>query len=61
MRAQSGGIQLSALGGGGIPASPTCDTADPVTRLQQAKQMLDRQLNTDAEYEAIKARVIGTV
>ena len=35
--------------------------SDPVTRLLQAKQLLDAKLISDAEYEAIKARVVGDV
>jgi hypothetical protein len=62
MRAQSGGVQLApGAVGSGFTGSPAADTTDPVTRLQQAKQMLDAKLISDAEYEAIKARVIGNI
>src|SRR5262249_36775682 len=62
MRAQSGGIQLApGAVGSGFPGSPAPDATDPVTRLQQAKQMLDAKLISDAEYEAIKARVVSNL
>jgi len=59
LRARSGGIQVSsgpapmasAAGGGG---------SDAVRRLQDAKQMLDARLITDAEYEAIKAKIVSS-
>ena len=59
LRARSGGIQVSsgsmplasAAGGGG---------SDAVRRLQDAKQMLDAKLITDAEYEAIKAKIVSS-
>ena len=55
LRARSGGIHLtsSALGAGGT------GQPDAVRRLQEAKQMLDAKLITDAEYEAIKAKVVS--
>jgi hypothetical protein len=64
LRAKSGGVQFAPAGGvaapaaaGGAPAQPS----DPAARLQQAKQMLDAKLISDAEYEAIKARIISDV
>jgi hypothetical protein len=59
LRARSGGIQVSSgptpmasgVGGGG---------SDAVRRLQDAKQMLDAKLITDAEYEAIKAKIVSS-
>ncbi len=55
-RARSGGINLGNFGG----SQPTSNSGDsPALKLQQAKQMLDSKLITDAEYEAIKARVIS--
>jgi hypothetical protein len=59
MRAKSGGVHL---GGGltGIPAGGGDDTArSPQARLQRAKEMLDQGLLTDAEYEQVKARILG--
>jgi hypothetical protein len=58
LRARAGGIQLGggALGGAAAPAAgPT----DAVERLKQAKEMLQNGLITDAEYEAIKAKVVS--
>jgi len=58
LRARSGGIQVSS--------SPTsmlgsaAGAADPVQRLQEARQMLEAKLITDAEYEAIKARIVSS-
>src|SRR5579863_5842345 len=49
LRARSGGIQVSAGGLGQAGAAE----GDSVRRLQEAKQMLDAKLITDAEYEAI--------
>jgi len=56
LRARSGGIQVSpgpvSLGGTG--------ESDAVRRLQEAKQLLDARLITDAEYEAIKAKIVSS-
>jgi hypothetical protein len=56
LRARSGGIQVSsgALGQG------SAAEGDAVRRLQEAKQLLDAKLITDAEYEAIKAKIVST-
>jgi hypothetical protein len=56
LRARSGGIQVSSA-----PA-PLAAAAgsDAVRRLQEAKQMLDARLITDAEYEAIKAKIVSS-
>lgn len=56
MRAKSGGIQLAAGGAPTFGASASQDGGDAVSRLQQAKKMLDEKLISDSEYEAIKAR-----
>ena len=56
LRARSGGIQVSAGGLGQAGAAE----GDSVRRLQEAKQMLDAKLITDAEYEAIKARIFAS-
>ena len=53
LRARSGGIQVSS--------GPSAQAqGDAVRRLQEAKQMLDNKLITDAEYEAIKARIVSS-
>jgi hypothetical protein len=57
LRARSGGMQISQ-GAGAMAASPGT-TAEPVRRLQEAKQMLDSRLITDSEYESIKARILA--
>ena len=53
LRARAGGIQVSS----GPPAAPAGD--DAVRRLQEAKQLLEARLITDAEYEAIKAKIVS--
>jgi hypothetical protein len=53
LRARSGGIQVTSA-----PASAT-GVDDAVRRLQEAKQLLDAKLITDAEYEAIKAKIVS--
>jgi hypothetical protein len=56
LRARSGGIQV-----GGAPLAPAAaGESDAVRRLKEAKEMLDARLITDAEYEAIKAKVISS-
>jgi hypothetical protein len=59
MRARSGGLQFGA----GTPAMlPGAGGSASLTeRLEIAKDMLSRGLITDAEYEAIKARVISAI
>jgi hypothetical protein len=58
LRAKSGGVHL---GGGvpGIPGGGEDASRSPQARLQRAKEMLDQGLLTDAEYEQVKARVLG--
>ena len=59
LRARSGGFQVSS----GAPANfggAAAEQGDLVRRLQEAKQMLDAKLITDAEYEAIKARIVSS-
>src|ERR1700738_1884841 len=58
LRARSGGIQVSS-GPGSYSAGPA-GQPDAVRRLQEAKQMLDGKLITDAEYEAIKAKIVSS-
>jgi len=52
LRARSGGMQLNTAGaaGGG---------ADAVSRLQQAKALLEARLISDSEYESIKAKIVS--
>jgi hypothetical protein len=56
LRARSGGIQVTA----GTPAAAAAPEGDAVRRLKEAKEMLDARLITDAEYEAIKARIVSS-
>ena len=58
LRARSGGIQVTPGAGGYTPAGGA--QSDAVRRLQEAKQMLDGKLITDAEYEAIKAKIVSS-
>jgi membrane protease subunit (stomatin/prohibitin family) len=60
MRARSGGIQLGSSGPGAAQsASVAAD--DTVARLEKAKAMLDKGLISDAEFEALKARIVNTL
>jgi hypothetical protein len=56
LRAKSGGITLG--NSSGIQQAGNT-SEDAVSKLQQAKQMLDNKLITDSEYESIKARLIS--
>ena len=59
LRAKSGGVHLGG-GVGGLPAGGGDDASrSPQARLQRAKEMLDQGLLTDAEYEQVKARILG--
>ncbi|HEY4211467.1 MAG TPA: hypothetical protein VGM84_08310 [Steroidobacteraceae bacterium] len=57
LRARSGGIQV---GGAAMMGSGGGAQSDAVRRLQDAKDMLDRRLITDSEYEAIKAKIVSS-
>lgn len=62
LRAKSGGIQLGAPGGGAGLVSPSGGgQEDVVARLEKAKEMLDKGLISDSEYEALKARIVNTL
>lgn len=58
LRAKSGGITLGGLPGGGAPAE---SGESPLARLERAKEMRDRGLINDSEYEAIKARLVSSL
>jgi hypothetical protein len=60
LRARSGGIQVSSGAAGYAPPSVPGGQPDAVRRLHEAKQMLDEKLITDAEYEAIKAKIVAS-
>jgi hypothetical protein len=58
LRAKSGGVHLG--GGMGAMSPPGEDAArSPQARLQRAKEMLEQGLLTDAEFEQVKARILG--
>lgn len=61
LRAKSGGIQLGSSPGLPAPTATPAGNEDPVARLQRAKDMLEKGLITDTEYEAIKARVVSSL
>jgi hypothetical protein len=58
LRAKSGGMHF---GGSmtGMSSSGDETSRSPQARLQRAKEMLDQGLLSDAEYEQVKARVLG--
>jgi hypothetical protein len=60
MRASSGGVHISTPAG--IPTNPPIahHSEDPVERLKKAKEMLDANLITDSEFQAMKARIINS-
>ena len=57
MRARSGGVHLGAVPG--TTAGGADEARSPQARLQRAKDMLDEGLLSDAEYEQVKARILG--
>jgi hypothetical protein len=60
LRARAGGIQLGAAPSAAVASAATGAPSEAMRRLQEAKQMLDSKLITDAEYEAIKARIFAS-
>lgn len=60
LRARAGGIQMGAALGGPAASAAAGAPSESMRRLQEAKQMLDAKLITDAEYEAIKARIVAS-
>lgn len=58
LRAKSGGILLGA-GANDISGSRAASPDSPAARLAQAKEMFERKLITDSEYESVKARIVG--
>jgi hypothetical protein len=57
LRAKSGGIQLGQTAAAGGAAGETDRT--PAARLERARDMLQKGLITDAEFEQIKAKIVG--
>jgi hypothetical protein len=58
LRAKSGGFQMGA---GGYAAPGAASGADPVAKLSQAREMLEKGLISDAEYESLKARIVSSM
>jgi hypothetical protein len=58
LRARSGGIQV--MSGAPLPGAAAAAGDDAVRRLQEARRLLDAKLISDAEYEAIKARIVSS-
>jgi hypothetical protein len=56
LRAKSGGVTIGT--NPGIQQTGNA-SEDAATKLQQAKDMLEKKLITDSEYESIKARIIS--
>ncbi|HXW73473.1 MAG TPA: hypothetical protein VEK10_01555 [Steroidobacteraceae bacterium] len=56
LRARSGGIQVTS---GPVMGAAGAES-DAVRRLQEARQLLEAKLITDAEYEAIKAKIVSS-
>ena len=62
LRSRSGGIQIGAsVAGTNLPQHQTSNVGDPTEQLQKAKDMLDRNLINDSEFETIKARIISNI
>jgi hypothetical protein len=56
MRAKSGGVTI----GTNTATQQTGNASEAAAaKLQQAKEMLDKKLITDSEYESIKAKIIS--
>jgi hypothetical protein len=56
LRAKSGGVTIGTNTGSQQQGNASDDAA---SKLEQAKQMLEKKLITDSEYESIKARIIS--
>jgi hypothetical protein len=62
LRARSGGIQLGASpGSDSMPAAAAAASDGPAARLQRAKEMFDKGLISDSEYESLKARIVSSL
>jgi len=56
LRAKSGGVTIGTNSGSPQTGSSSDDAS---SKLEKAKEMLDKKLITDSEYESIKARIIS--
>lgn len=59
LRAKSGGVQLAQGVAAAGSAAAADDDKSPGARLERARDMLQKGLLTDAEYEQIKARIVA--
>lgn len=59
LRARSGGLHLAAGLGGPPGGGGDDESRSPAVRLKRAREMFDQGLLTDAEYEQVKARILG--
>ncbi|MBM4437286.1 MAG: SHOCT domain-containing protein [Actinobacteria bacterium] len=57
-RAAAGGVQVMAPSAP-MPGVPPPAADDPVERLAKAKAMRDKGLISEAEYETLKAKIVG--
>ncbi len=55
-RAKAGGTQITIPEGGDV--GPAGSAEDPVTKLARAKEMFDKELISEAEYETLKANIL---
>jgi len=62
LRARSGAIQVgSSPAGAGLDSPSDGGREDVVARLEKAKALLDKGLLSDAEFEALKARIVNAL
>ncbi|HKB08982.1 MAG TPA: hypothetical protein VKF61_11935 [Candidatus Polarisedimenticolia bacterium] len=59
IRARSGGIAIGSAAGTAEGAALGLGDGYPAQRLQRAREMLQRGLITDSEYESIKAKIVS--
>ena len=59
IRAKSGGIAIGGATGTSEGSAPGLGDGNPAQRLQRAREMLQRGLITDSEYESIKAKIVS--
>ncbi len=57
-RAKAGGVYMGGMPGHATAASPA-PADDSMSKLAKAKAMLDQNLISEAEYEALKAKVLA--
>jgi len=60
LRAKSGGFDMGSVRSAAPSPTPGASD-DSVARLQRAKEMLEKGLIADSEYETIKARIVGSL